>query len=235
MELSLFSWWMRKRIRQTSTFISRTQTTNIERQMQINALRSTTLFVEENFATAKRCGDRFDLIEYSLSQVSISGMYLEFGVHTGKSINFTAKRVKPEVMVHGFDSFDGLPEYWRDGFDKGVFSLGKKMPKVSSNVTLHPGWFNETLPEFVKTLSPEDTIAFLHIDCDLYSSTKTIFDELGAYIRPKTIILFDDYFNHPNWEKGEHQAFLELAEKHKFSYEYIGFNKFSDQVALRIL
>jgi Macrocin-O-methyltransferase (TylF) len=233
MELSLLDWWLRKQIRQTFTRISRTETTNIERQMQINALHSTTAFVEENFSDATSFGDRFDLIAYALSQVFLSGLYLEFGVHTGKSINFSAKRVKSDI--HGFDSFDGLPEFWRDGYDKGVFSLGSKLPKVQSNVILHPGWFDKTLPEFIKTLAPDDVIAFLHIDCDLYSSTKTIFDELGIYIQPKTIILFDDYFNHPHWQQGEHKAFLELVERYQLSYEYIGFNKFGDQVAVRIL
>lgn len=235
MNLSLLGWWMRKQIREFYTLISRVESTNIERQMQLNALHSTALFVEEHCSKAKSCGDRFDLIEYALTQVSLKGLYLEFGVHTGKSINFTAKRVKSEVEVHGFDSFDGLPEYWRDGYDKGVFSLGSKLPKVKNNVTLHPGWFSETLPEFIKTLSSDDVIAFLHIDCDLYSSTKTIFEELGTYIRPKTIILFDDYFNHPNWQNGEHLAFMELVETQKLGYEYIGFNKFSDQVLVRIL
>jgi hypothetical protein len=69
------------------------------------------------------------------------------------------------------------------------------LPHVSSNVTLIKGWFDQTLPPFLeKHPAP---VSFLHVDCDLYSSTKTIFDSLRTRFRPGTVIVFDEYFNYP--------------------------------------
>jgi hypothetical protein len=50
-----------------------------------------------------------------------------------------------------------------------------KFPDVRINVQLIKGWFNETLPKFTNLLESDDKIALLHIDCDIYSSTKTVF------------------------------------------------------------
>lgn len=44
-------------------------------------------------------------------------LWLEFGVESGNTIStFTNDK------VYEFDSFEGLPEKWRDGFDKGAFT-----------------------------------------------------------------------------------------------------------------
>jgi len=44
-------------------------------------------------------------------------------------------------------------------------------------------------------------MTFIHIDCDLYSST--IFDLWGNKIVEGTILVFDEYFNYPGWLHGE--------------------------------
>jgi len=38
-------------------------------------------------------------------------------------------------------------EKWREGHDKGEFRVAA-LPAVSRNVTLHKGWFTDTLPPF---------------------------------------------------------------------------------------
>jgi hypothetical protein len=43
------------------------------------------------------------------------GKALEFGVCNGHSINYMAA-VRPEASFHGFDSFNGLPESWKNRF-----------------------------------------------------------------------------------------------------------------------
>ncbi len=59
---------------------------------------------------------------------------------------------------------------------KGHFNLGGKMPTVPENVVLHAGWFNETLPPFIREeLSTaagkkEAFVSYVHVDCNLYSS-----------------------------------------------------------------
>ena len=227
-------WKIRKHLRLNFTRISRIESTNIAKQLQLNSLISTTRYVEKHMLDARKFSDRFDLIEYALTQATLNnGMYLEFGVHTGKSINFAAKRIKD--TIHGFDSFEGLPEFWRDGYDEGVFDLGAKLPKVFRNVKLYKGWFDKTLPEFLGSDLNLGTIAYMHIDCDLYSSTKTIFENLKDYIIPGTVIVFDDYMNHPGWETGEHQALQELVTKTGMKYKYVGFNQFGEQVAIKVI
>ena len=106
---------------------------------------------------------------------------MEFGVFEGGTINFIAG-LNPTKKIYGFDSFKGLPEEWQMGASKeliskvGTFTKLGNLPKILDNVRLVVGWFNETLP---KLKLKGKKIAFMHIDCDLYSSTKTIFDELS--------------------------------------------------------
>ena len=102
------------------------------------------------------------------------GLYLEFGVGRGKSMRWIAPQAKG--TVYGFDSFDGIQEYW-NGNPVGAFAQ-KKLPKVPDNVEFEIGYFDATLPGFLEKHA--EPIAFLHVDCDLYSSTVTIFDALGS-------------------------------------------------------
>ena len=105
------------------------------------------------------------------------------------------------------------------------------MPRVRSNVVLHKGWFDQTLPIWLKqNVGP---ISFAHIDCDLYSSTKTIFDLLGRRLTKGSIVVFDEYFGYPNWQAHEFKAFREFVEANGISYDYIGYARI--QTAIRIV
>jgi predicted O-methyltransferase YrrM len=73
------------------------------------------------------------------------------------------------------------------------------------------------------------------VDCDLYSSTQTVFAHLHPKIAPGTIIVFDEYFNYPTWERHEFRAFQEYVRFRQVRYEYIGLVPSSQQVAVRIL
>lgn len=66
--------------------------------------------------------------------------------------------------------------------------------------------------------------AFLHIDCDLYSSTANIFASLGDRIVPGTILMFDEYFNYPNWQAHEHKAFMEFQASSGKTFKIIGYS-----------
>ena len=128
-------------------------------------------------------------------------------------------------------SVQGLPERWREGRGGGFFDRGGAMPPVAPNVSLHVGWFDATLPAFLRceadAAAASDTAAvsaaaaggnasadvdadakagpaadaasllveaaagkeeepvrvatarlraaFVHIDCDLYSSTRYLY------------------------------------------------------------
>ena len=75
----------------------------------------------------------------------------------------------------------------------------------------------------------------MHIDCDLYSSTKDILDALGKQLVCGSIIVFDEFFNYPGWTQHEFKAFMEFIESGKRTFEYIGYVYKHSQVAIRIL
>jgi hypothetical protein len=169
-------------------------------------------------------------VEASIASDIREGLALEFGVFQGKTITWLAN--KTGWQIDGFDSFEGLPEDWRPGFEKGAFAVGG-LPDVPRNVTLHKGWFEDTLPKFLLS-NDQPPVRFLHVDCDLYSSTKTVFDHLADLIVPGSVIVFDVYFNYPGWEQGEYRAFMELIQRRSFKYEYIAYNINHEQVAVLI-
>ena len=95
----------------------------------------------------------------------LEGLVMEFGVYRARTLNYLA--AKTSQTLYGFDSFEGLPEFWRDGIGKGAFALDG-LPKVRSNVVLVKGWFDDSLPKFLLDLNSSDPLSYLHIDCDLY-------------------------------------------------------------------
>lgn len=196
------------------------------------SLRETVEYVMQHMENAVAVTSPFEMYDYVLKKITVqNGLYCEFGVWKGTSINYMAK--KTDAVFHGFDSFEGLPEYWRSQFDESRFNLEGNLPKVEKNVELHKGWFNETLPGFLEKY--KGPLALLHVDSDLYSSAKTIFDLMRDRIVPGTIIVFDEYFNYPFWKNHEHKAFLEFIGSTGLRYEYISYNELGEQAAVVIL
>ena len=113
------------------------------------------------------------------NQINTKGLCLEFGVFEGNSINFFSNNLRDRTW-YGFDSFEGLPEKWTDDYGKGAFTQYGHLPSVHKNIELVKGWFSETLPDFIK--KHNKSVSFIHMDADLYSSTKCIFDHLKDYI-----------------------------------------------------
>ena len=146
------------------------------------------------------------------------GMILEFGVYSGATINRISSVTKK--TVYGFDSFEGLPEDWRNnhGLSKGHFACN--IPEVNSNVELIVGLFDQTLEKFLE--DHLDPVAFCHIDCDLYSSTKSIFDKLKNRFFSGSILLFDEFTIYPGWEDHEYKAFIEFLIENDFDIKFLG-------------
>ena len=149
-------------------------------------------------------------------------LWLEFGVASGRSINYISKFTTDKV--YGFDSFEGLPEKWRDGFDKGAFNRDGVFPEVNDNVELIKGWFDVSLPKFLETNNKK--VSFIHMDADLYSSTKCIFDNLKNILDKDCVILFDEFLNYPGFDgdTGELKAFYEFVTENDVDYSFIGMN-----------
>ena len=155
-----------------------------------------------------------DCMEYIKNK---SGLFLEFGVYQGTSINLFSTVLK-EKLFYGFDSFQGLPEDWEDIVPAGHFKT--EIPQVNENVNLLIGWFDETLTGFLKKNS--DPISFVHIDCDLYSSIDYVLRNIETKIEDGCLFIFDDFLNYPNYEQHSIKAFSEFLTRTNYSYEFIG-------------
>jgi hypothetical protein len=202
---------------------------NLSLGLQRRANDRAAQYVELNMLGVDSSSSQKELLKKSFNYSEIDGLNLEFGVYSGNSINYLSTLTKE--FVYGFDSFEGLPERWRDGFGKSFFKINN-LPRVRKNVRLIKGWFDKTIPVFI--LKNQSVIRFLHIDCDLYSSTKTIFELIGSRIVPGTVIVFDEYFNYPGWEHHEFKAFQEFILTSDLNYKYIGYNRNHEQVAVAI-
>lgn len=208
-------------------------TFDIREELQRMATRSTAIFVKQEMASVHSVDTRFGVHDVAMEHVHEDGLIMEFGVFSGLTTNYIAKSFADRV-VDGFDSFKGLPESWYDGLDKGHFAVDA-LPKVLSNVILHEGWFDKSIPLFLSKNPTANSIAYLHVDCDLYSSTKTVFDCLKHLFIDGTIIVFDEYFNYDGWESGEHLAFQEFLKEGNFSVEWLSYNYKGTQVAARLI
>lgn len=200
------------------------------RERSLRSLKRSVDYLEAQMPDALGFATQRELMAYATDSAKVGGCFTEFGVFKGGTMRFMAGRL-PQRQFHGFDSFEGLPESWH-GYNliKGTFSLGGKLPRVPANVQLHKGFFDASLP--VWKAAHADKIAFMHIDCDLYSSTKTLLDLLADRLQEGTVILFDEYFNYPNWENHEFKAWKEFVAAHQMRYRYLGFAR--QQVAVEI-
>jgi hypothetical protein len=203
---------------------------DIEAERHRRSLAETADYVGQHMARVDSVKSHVDVLDLGLKAVgNRAGLYLEFGVFSGRTINQIAGQVSGPV--YGFDSFEGLPEWWKDGMGAGHFKVNA-LPTVRGNVTLVKGWFDKTLPDFLATHAGD--VVFLHIDCDLYSSTQTVFACVAPRVQPGTIIVFDEYFNYPDWREGEFKAFQEFVARERLEFEYLTYNRNGEQVCVRI-
>ena len=181
-------------------------------------------YMSNIFQTLPVVGENKEVILHnSIQQAEDEGYWLEFGVHEGETIMYTAgcKLGTPGFLIHGFDSFEGLPEDWIENNPKGHFDLGGEIPKhllQYSNINIIKGWYDTSIPKFIKE-NNINKISFLNIDSDLYSSANTILTLLTPYFKGDCIIHFDEFCNYPGGKNGEYKAFSEFLHKNKHNIE----------------
>ena len=152
---------------------------------------------------------------------SCDGLWMEFGVFRGATLtrmaNWKAKFCGQNSQpVYGFDTFTGLPTDWRPGYGANKFSIpnGTKL-SVPSNVVLVKGLFIDTLPAHLRLMDREHQcntpVSFVHIDCDIYDGARDVLFLLGSRLRTGSIIVFDELFNYPGYEKHEIKALYEFV------------------------
>jgi hypothetical protein len=200
------------------------------RERALRALQQSVDYIDRAMPDVIGLETQRELIDVTLEAVGVEGHYLEFGVFTGGTIRYIAKRIGKRT-IHGFDSFEGFAEPWT-GFSLGnkTFDVKGRLPRVPDNVQLHRGFFDTSLPQWLA--DHPGSVAFVHVDCNLYSSTKTILDLLAPRFVPGSVILFDEYFNYPGWQQHEFKAFQEFVSAHTIKYDYLAFAR--QQVAVRI-
>ena len=139
-------------------------------------------------------------------------------------------------MTHFLDCLEAWHGRTDFALPKGVFGFKDpaQRPPVLHNVRLIAGLFQESLPRFKQEILGDQPISLLHIDCDIYSSTKTILSGLGTNIVEGTIILFDDLYNYPGFKDHEFKAFQEFLDDQNKVADYLAFNTNCEQVAVRI-
>lgn len=152
--------------------------------------------------------------------------WAEFGVWMGSSAEFYLSQLPDNVYLYLFDSFEGLPEDWkfRDGTifqPKGDYKLENPPTFTDPRVKVIVGWFRDTLPKFAR--EHKSPLALLHIDCDLYSSTKEVLVSMNKLVVPNTILIFDDFYNYggEGWKEHSYKAFQEFVSENSRDYEYL--------------
>ncbi|AKD95581.1 hypothetical protein XU06_01305 [Rhodococcus erythropolis] len=199
--------------------------------VDLEATASTAEFILEHLRVTDTFGHPHDTLRHALGLIEIPGMALEFGVTSGTTLRIVAEAfTEREGTVAGFDVFSGLPETWRTGFPVGEFAQ-ESIPEVPG-AQLVPGLFEDTLPSFLNDES--GPVAFLHLDADLYSSTKTVLDLLGDRLVPGSIVVFDEFFNYPGWQQHEYRAWTEFVTRTGISFEYLGYTVDNEQVIVEI-
>ena len=206
---------------------------NLYDELRERAIKRSADYVEPHLSSVLLFYNRKQMWDYAASQITLNGLNIEFGVHTGYSINYLAQKLNSRgAVIFGFDSFEGLQQDWKgSNSPKGAFDLGGVLPPVRPNVTFVKGWFDKTLPPFLAR--EREKVAFAHLDADTYETTLYLLTTLNPRIVSGTLILFDEYIGYPGWEHGEFKAFKELIEKESRSYEYLAFSPLQALVKIK--
>lgn len=150
----------------------------------------------------------FLVYSLALAQRKLDGDYSEVGVYRGSSAKMICE-AKGDKPLYLFDTFEGLPEVEEIDvlFSKNLFSVnldcvGRRLAKYK-NVYIAKGVFPETA-----SIVMNKRFAFVHLDVDIYKSTR---DCLGFFYDRMVkggIILSHDY----SQAKGVKKAFDEFFE-----------------------
>jgi len=185
--------------------------------------------------TKQYFGFKYSCLIDAASKADKDGMWMEFGVYSGETLGILSNM---NDRVYGFDSWEGLPENWNEHNPKGMFNTQGKIPfQVNERITLVKGWFDQSLPNFIKN-NNINKISLLHLDADLYSSTKCVFDNLKPFFKGDCIIIFDEFFGYDVWENHEYKAFKEFIFEIKdrilnieiLSYSAMGYHPVSFKI-----
>jgi O-methyltransferase len=137
------------------------------------------------------------------------------------------KAIWENMRFFAFDSFQGLPElagvdkqtsYFNKGeyksadsqFRENLIKAGIPLDKV----IMVDGWFEDTCNQETIRRFRMRGASIIHIDCDLFSSTRVALDFIRPLMLDGTVIIFDDWYCYRgNPRLGEAGAFNEWKER----------------------
>lgn len=170
-----------------------------------------------------------ETLRFAAAVAPEGGATVELGVHHGVSLRWLSEC--RGGVLHGFDSFEGLPDAWA-GVPRGRFTADGQTP-LGLACELWVGWFDDQLPRFVAR-HPEP-ISLLHVDSDLYESAVSGFLHLAPLLVPGTVIVFDEYLGHATWRQDEFRAFAEACARQRWAFEHLAVNPFTGQAVVRLV
>jgi hypothetical protein len=195
---------------------------NVVAVLERRAVEDSADYIAAAMPQALALRSREELWDFAIRNVGAEGVWLEFGVFKGYSINYLADRAPGKV--YGFDSFRGLDEDWSGaGHVKGTFDLAGRLPRVRPNVRLLAGWFRDTLPGFLA--ANPDSVALLHLDCDTYGATAEVLGLVRDRLTPKSVVILDDYHGFWGFREGQLKAWAEFVAADGLAYRYAAFNR----------
>lgn len=184
---------------------------------------------EHNLEPAKRCRTReqlFDLLAGRFADDAV--LFLEFGVSWGNSLRYWCSLLRnADSRLHGFDSFEGLPEARTPVLKEGYYSTGGEIPQIADpRVRCFKGLFQETLPRYV---APPHDVAMISIDCDLYSSTIYVLNSVAPLMAPGTYLHFGSF------DERHHvlRAFDQFLRHGGMQFEVVGATRTLAEIAFR--
>ena len=158
-----------------------------------------------------------------INQITIDGLWLEFGVFKGESSTEILSHDKTKKQIlYGFESFLGMEEDLTPNNPKGICSLDYR-PVYHTNVCLIEGLVQNTLVPFLKEHLNEP-IAFANLDMTYsptYYTLKTLTEYKtlvkGSIIVIQQAIREEDKVIYDN----NHKAFIEVAKEFNLKFKYI--------------
>lgn len=126
---------------------------------------------------------------------NVEGHIAEVGVYQGGSAKVIAECAPGNRDIFLYDTFQGMPQEGPEDnhHKKGDFnntSLGevRRFLADHKNVWFKPGLFPKSVGSEWRRL-----YCFVHLDCDLYSSTREALDFYWPRLNPGGAVLIDDY------------------------------------------
>lgn len=166
---------------------------------------------------AKPLNSEIEVLRLASEAASGDRFYLVVGVYGEKAINSIAT-LNPNQSIYGFDTYQDA----------------SNLPHICSNVSITSGRYDKTIPAFKESLLNGSPLALLYLGSDTYDTCVMVLENLEENIVNGTIVVFEGFYNYPEYIEHEFKALNEFLAKRNLAAEYLAYNVNHTQVAVRI-